>query len=106
MYVQLSPDLRHSARTAFTFQTQYIKRKASIRNYSAEDIFELLKSHNQELSHHYPVEILNQSAVAEAEKHEPEAKERTWRFQNRLRDFDSPRLASWSLRALIRMGSA
>jgi Zn-dependent M16 (insulinase) family peptidase len=62
-------------------QTQYIKPSAQIRRYDAEDIFELLKSRDQELTLDDLVEIRKQSALVEAAgpEPEPESEERTVR---------------------------
>ena len=45
--------------------------------YDAEDILELLKSHDQQLTIDDLVEIQQQSVLEEAEEAEPEPKERT-----------------------------
>jgi hypothetical protein len=59
--------------------------------YDAEGVFEMLTSHDRELTLDYRVEIRKQSAFEEPEELEPEPKERTMRFQ-----FLSERLGPWS----------
>lgn len=52
------------------------KPKAQIRS-ACENVFELLNAHDQEVTLNSLVGILKQSTVEEAEKHEPETKEKT-----------------------------
>ena len=58
-------------------QTHYFKLKAPISMYDAENIFELLNSHDQKLPVYHLIESRKQSAREEAEEPEPESKERT-----------------------------
>lgn len=52
------------------------KPKVKIRS-ACENVFELLNAHDQEVTLSSLVGILTQSTVEEAEKHEPESKEKT-----------------------------
>jgi cysteine synthase len=60
----------------------YYKPSAPIRAYGAEDVFELLNYHDQELTLGHLVEIRKQSAVEEAEEPEPDPKERAMTVLN------------------------
>jgi hypothetical protein len=79
------PDLGRSAILSFAPQTKYtyIKPKEQIRTYGAEDVFELLNSHDKEHTLDSLVEIRKQSDLEEAEEPEPETKERTMTISKR-----------------------
>jgi len=53
-------------------QTHYVKLKAPISMYDAENILELLNSHDQKLTVYHLIESRKQSAREEAEECEPE----------------------------------
>jgi len=57
-------------------QTPDTKPGAQIHKYHAENIFELLSSHNQEFRLHYLVEIRKQGALVETVEPEPELRVR------------------------------
>jgi len=69
-------------------QTKHIKQRAQILMYDAEGVFELLNTHDRELTLDDLVEIRKQSAFEEPEIRELEHKERTMRVQFCLRGLD------------------
>ena len=58
-------------------QTRYTKPSAQIRKYDAEEIYYVLNSHDQQTNFGHLAEIPTYSVLEEAEKPEPEPKERT-----------------------------
>ena len=66
-----------SFRTCIIFpKSLHIKPRAEIFTYDAENVFEVLIYHYQELTLDYPVVIQKQRARDEAEEPEPEPNER------------------------------
>jgi len=67
-----------SCRTCIIWpKTLYIKPCAVIFTYFAENVFEVLNCHHQELTHDNPLVIQKQRALEEAEEPESEPHERT-----------------------------
>jgi hypothetical protein len=79
---------------------QHIKPSLWFCTYSAEDVFELLNSHDQEFMLDSLVEIQKQSMLEEAYEPESEPKERT-RMLFKLTGLDLFKLASRCLLSLL-----
>jgi hypothetical protein len=62
---------------SYASRPQYIRPSALIRTYVAEDVFELQKYHEQDLTLDHLAEIRKQSTLEEAEEPKPQPKERT-----------------------------
>jgi len=62
---------------SYVSRPQYIRPSTPIRTYVAEDVFELQKYHDQDLTHDHLAEIRKQSTLEEAEEPKPQPKERT-----------------------------
>lgn len=70
-----SPRLSSLKHFVFRSQTQYIKPSAQIRLYDAEDVFELMKSHDHELTINDLFEIWKPVAGEMSVEPEPESAE-------------------------------
>jgi hypothetical protein len=79
---------------------QYIKPSLWLCTYGAEDVFEVLNSHDQELTLCGLVEIQNQSTLEEADEPESELKEKG-RMLSKLTGLDLFKLAFRCLNTLI-----
>jgi hypothetical protein len=71
----------------FCPKTQYIKPRGQIRTYDAEDAFEFLNSHGQNLTLDHPAQSRKKGGFEEPEEPEPELMERTMGMWKLTKEF-------------------